>query len=199
MGRSRFQSLLGPSAPRVLCEGTSLLYAVSPAAQGGRGRGETQQASALVLSAGGLKQRAFCTGPGPLDSWVQRTQGRSVLPAPGSQGPRLPGHLAWQLLSTHFPRSQRGRTRRTRCPGDRLRASQRCRRGSGSRSQKLGAGDPPAWPAWEGGGFQAWGASRGKADQEIRTEPPPASCSSRGAQRPLLSTEEATAPKSGAF
>ena len=25
-----------------------------------------------------------------------------MLPAPGSQGPRLPGHLAWQRLSTHF-------------------------------------------------------------------------------------------------
>ena len=131
-----------------------------------------------------------------------------MLPAPGSQGPRLSGHLAWQLLSTHFPRSQRGRTRRTRCPRDRHRASQRCRRGSGSRSQKLGAGDPPAWPAWEGGGFQDRGASHGKANQEIHTEPPPrvpppqpppASCSSPGAQRPLLSTEEATAPKSGTF
>ena len=65
VGRSRFQSPLGPSAPRDLCEGTSLLCAVSPDAQGGGGRGETQQASALVLSAGGLKQRAFCTGPGP--------------------------------------------------------------------------------------------------------------------------------------
>lgn len=43
----------------------------------------------------------------PSKAWVPDSEdlGQPVLPAAGSREPILPGHSAWPLLSTHFPRS----------------------------------------------------------------------------------------------
>ena len=54
-----------PSVPGAFCKVTSLLCALSFSGQGSGGRGENQPASSLsTLTGSGLKQRAFCMGPG---------------------------------------------------------------------------------------------------------------------------------------
>lgn len=76
--------------------------------------GENQGRPAFSPSPAGLAQGAprengTAWSPGFLDP---ETRGQPVLPAAGSRRQRLPGPSAQPLLSTHLPRSHRGRYQR---------------------------------------------------------------------------------------
>ena len=146
-----------PSVPGAFCKVTSLLCALSFSGQGSGGRGENRPASSLsTLTGSGLKQRAFCMGPGTESPGFPDSKDLGPVCA---ASPWKPGaKAAWTLglaASQHslFPEASMGGPAGPVVPETGNRASQRRLRGSGSRSQKLGAGDQPAWPAWEGGGF----------------------------------------------
>lgn len=81
---------------------------VSSSVQGQGREVRTCEPPAWAPLPGGLKRSTLYLGIGIASPgcWIRRSWGRSPLPAPGSQGPSLPGHSARALLSTHFPRSQ---------------------------------------------------------------------------------------------
>lgn len=132
------------------------------------------ESPAFIPSPAGLKQMPSLweRAQRPLGSWIQRTEDQSVLPAPGSQRPRLPGHVVWRPLSTCFPRSYRGRHWQDQMSQRQAQSVPVLPQGLRRQVSETRSRRPPVLVCSGRGGFQVGGLSV-KADQESLIEPPP--------------------------